>query len=136
LGARLSQSIACLMHTENLPVAAQSAPLAEALEALNTGGFGMAALTDTAGKLAGVLTDGDVRRMLCRTGFDPAQPVSAFMTKSPLSAPVSASAGQVLDLMETRQITVLPVLGADGTLAGLVHLHDLLGKGRVRFAPE
>jgi len=43
---------------------------------------------------------------------------------------------QVLDLMEARQITVLPVLDENGFLVGLVHVHDLLGKGRVRFAPE
>ena len=37
-------------------------------------------------------------------------------------------------IMEARQITVLPVLREDGALAGLVHMHDLLGKGHVRFA--
>ena len=103
---------------------------------LNAGGFGLAALIDAQGKLAGVLTDGDVRRMLCTSGFDPAVPVAAVMTKNPLCAPATASAAQVLDLMESRQITVLPVLNDDGSLAGLVHVHDLLGKGRVRFAPE
>ena len=136
LGARLSQRIETLMHTENLPLAAQNAPLSEALAALNAGGFGLAALTATDGTLAGVLTDGDVRRMLCKSGFDPARPVAEVMTKNPLSVAASASAAQVLDLMEARQITVLPVLSGDGSLAGLVHVHDLLGKGRVRFAPE
>ncbi|MGE4264681.1 MAG: SIS domain-containing protein [Desulfovibrio sp.] len=136
LGARLSQRIESLMHTENLPLAAESAPLSEALAALNAGGFGLAALTDAKGRLAGVLTDGDVRRMLCQSGFNPAAPVSEVMTKNPRSIAKSASAAQVLDLMEARQITVLPVLNDDGSLAGLVHVHDLLGKGRVRFAPE
>lgn len=136
LGARLSQRIETLMHTANLPLAAQSAPLSEALAALNAGGFGLAALTAADGTLAGVLTDGDVRRMLCKSGFDPARPVAEVMTKNPLSVAANASAAQVLDLMEARQITVLPVLNGDGSLAGLVHVHDLLGKGRVRFAPE
>lgn len=136
LGARLSQKISSLMHTAGLPVAAQTALLSEALAVLNAGGFGLAALTDETGKLTGVLTDGDVRRMLCKSGFDPAGPVSAVMTKNPRSAQATASAAQVLDLMEAKQITVLPVLAEDGSLAGLVHVHDLLGKGRVRFAPE
>jgi arabinose-5-phosphate isomerase len=136
LGARLSQQIASLMHTKNLPVASSSAPLSEALAALNAGGFGLAALTDKSGRLAGVLTDGDVRRMLCKSGFDPALPAAGFMTRDPRSVTVTSSAAQVLDLMEARQITVLPVLNEDGSLAGLVHVHDLLGKGRVRFAPE
>ncbi|GAB6125717.1 KpsF/GutQ family sugar-phosphate isomerase [Humidesulfovibrio idahonensis] len=135
LGARLSQPISSLMHTENLPVLREDAPLPQALAALNAGGFGLAALTDAAGRLTGVLTDGDVRRMLCKSGFDAARPVAEVMTKAPRSVGVADSAAQVLDLMEARQITVLPVLNQDGTLAGLVHLHDLLGKGRVRFAP-
>jgi len=83
-----------------------------------------------------VLTDGDVRRMLCKSGFDPAVSVSEVMTKNPRSVAVDASADQVLDLMEAQQITVLPVRNGNGSLAGLVHVHDLLGKGRVRFAPE
>jgi len=136
MDARLSQRIESLMHTENLPLATESAPLSEALATLNAGGFGLAALTDADGRLSGVLTDGDVRRMLCKSGFDPARPVAEVMTKNPRSVAASASAAQVLDLMEARQITVLPVLNENGSLAGLVHVHDLLGKGRVRFAPE
>ncbi len=138
LGARLSQAVSCLMRSDNLPLAEESTPLARALETLSAGGYGLLAVVDGggAGRLTGVLTDGDVRRMLVKSGFSPAAPVSAFMTRSPLSVPATASAAEVLDLMEARQITVLPVLGRDGELAGLVHLHDLLGKGRVRFAPQ
>ncbi len=137
LGARLSQPVSALMHTENLPVTPQTAPVSQALAALNAGGFGLVAVTDVAGRLAGVLTDGDVRRMLFHeNGYNPTWPVSAFMTVSPRSVAATASSGQVLDLMEAKQITVLPVLAEDGTLAGLVHVHDLLGRGRVRFAPE
>lgn len=136
LGARLSQQIMTLMHTENLPVARVDAPLSQALGVLNAGGFGLAALTDGLGRLAGVLTDGDVRRLACAGELDHARPVAEVMTKNPRSVPITASAAQVLDLMEARQITVLPVLNEDGSLGGLVHVHDLLGKGRVRFAPE
>jgi len=137
LGARLSQPVSSLMHTESLPVVFQDAPLAHALTALNAGGFGLVAVTDQDRRLVGVLTDGDLRRMLHKTGaYVPTAPVSASMTRGPRSAAITATAAEVLDLMEARQITVLPVLAADGRLAGLVHLHDLLGKGRVRFAPE
>jgi arabinose-5-phosphate isomerase len=136
LGARLSQRVAALMHTQNLPTAPAEATVQEALGVLNAGGLGLAALIDASGRLAGVLTDGDLRRMVCREGFDPRRPVAQVMTKNPRSVRREASAAQVLDLMEARQITVLPVLDAEGRLAGLVHLHDLLGKGHVRFAPE
>ncbi|MBU1229226.1 MAG: KpsF/GutQ family sugar-phosphate isomerase [Proteobacteria bacterium] len=136
LGARLSQPVGLLMHGTDLPVVRDDAPVAQALDALNSGGFGLTAVTDASGRLAGVLSDGDVRRMLCRAGFDPARPVAEVMTRSPQSVSATTTAAQVLDLMEAKQITVLPVLTQDGVLAGLVHLHDLLGKGRVRFAPE
>ena len=137
LGARLSQPVSALMHTENLPVTPQTAPVSQALAALNAGGFGLVAVADEAGRLAGVLTDGDVRRMLFHeNGYNPTWPVSAFMTVNPRSVAATATAAQVLDLMEAKQITVLPVLTEDGGLAGLVHVHDLLGKGNVRFAPE
>lgn len=135
LGARLSQPVSCLMRSENLPLADEATPLALALQTLSAGGYGLLAVTGPDG-LVGVLTDGDVRRMLVKRGFDPAAPVRDFMTKNPQSVPSATSAAQVLDLMEARQITVLPVLAQDGALAGLVHLHDLLGKGRVRFAPQ
>jgi arabinose-5-phosphate isomerase len=136
LGARLSQHIASLMHTEQLPIASHTAPLSEALAALNAGGFGLAALTEEDGRLVGVLTDGDVRRMLCKSGFDPARPVAEVMTQNPRSVSADASAAQVLDLMEARQITVLPVLDERGGLAGLVAPARSAGKGRVRFAAE
>lgn len=135
LGARLSQPIATLMHTGNLPIAGSSASVGEALAVLNAGKLGLAAITDAAGRLCGVLTDGDVRRMLVQSGFDPARPVAEAMTRNPRTVSATDSAAQVLDLMEAKQITVLPVLAEDGALAGLVHLHDLLGKGHVRFAP-
>ncbi len=134
LGARLSQPVGQLMHTENLPTTGQDATVGDALAVLNAGGLGLAALTDASGRLAGVLTDGDVRRMLVQKGFDPNRRVAEVMTRDSLSVPATESAAHVLDLMEARQITVLPVLRGDGTLAGLVHMHDLLGKGHVRFA--
>lgn len=142
LGARLSQAVSRLMRSEGLPLAQEATPLAQALETLNAGGYGLLAVIGEGGagrpigRLTGVLTDGDVRRMLVKSGFHPAAPVSDFMTRNPLSVAAAASAAEVLDLMEARQITVLPVLDQDGALAGLVHLHDLLGKGRVRFAPQ
>ena len=94
LGARLSQPISYLMHTSDLPVARATAALSEVLTVLNAGGFGLAALTDETGKLAGVLTDGDVRRMLTKSGFTPARPVAEVMTASP-NVQVQACTGLV-----------------------------------------
>lgn len=134
LGQRLRLSIADLMHTGDLPVAFDDTPLDQALERLNAGGLGALVLTDADGRLTGILTDGDVRRAMCGGVVDTSRPVSGVMTKGPSAVSPDHSAAEVLDLMEERAITVVPVVDADGRLAGMVHLHDLLGKGLLKFA--
>ncbi|MGE4293288.1 MAG: SIS domain-containing protein [Desulfovibrio sp.] len=134
LGQRLSKRVTDLMHAEGLPTISASAPLRAALEALNSGGFGLAALTDAQGRLLGVLSDGDVRRLVCKGPLPLERPAAEVMTANPKFARGDESAAQVLDVMERHQITVLPVLGEDHLLLGFVHLHDLLGKGRVKFS--
>jgi arabinose-5-phosphate isomerase len=56
------------------------------------------------------------------------------MTRGPRHAAESQTVAELLDLMEARLITVLPVLDKDGKVLGVVHLHDLLGKGRLKFS--
>ena len=136
LGRQLSLFVESLMHTTDLPVAGKDVLLAQALEVLNRGGLGLVALLDAEGRVAGVLSDGDVRRLVCKSALDPKAPVSGCMTRNPRRARVGESAAKVLDLMEAHQITVLPVVSEDERLAGMIHLHDLLGKGRLKFAPN
>jgi arabinose-5-phosphate isomerase len=133
LGQRLRLKVADLMHADR-PVARVDTPLGEALDRLNAGGLGCLAVLEADGRLAGVLTDGDVRRLVVRGPVDPARPVAECMTRNPRSASLAASAAEVLDLMEERAITVVPVVDEAGRVAGMVHLHDLLGKGRLKFA--
>ncbi len=134
LGQRLRLSIADLMHTGDIPAAIDDTPFGQALERLNAGGLGALALTGPDGRLTGILTDGDVRRAVCNGKADSSLPVSEVMTKAPSAASPGHSAAQVLDLMEERAITVVPVVDEQGRLAGMVHLHDLLGKGFLKFA--
>lgn len=134
LGQRLALCVDQLMHTDNLPVVAQDAPLKAALEVLNSGGLGLVAIVDSANVLLGVFSDGDVRREVCCGPFDMNRPISEIMTVSPRRASIGESSASVLDVMEQNQITVLPVVNDNGELAGMVHLHDLLGKGSLRFS--
>jgi arabinose-5-phosphate isomerase len=134
LGQRLAMRVAEIMHTDNLPIAAPETPLSMALETMTAGRLGLVAIVAAEGRLAGILTDGDVRRILSRGLPDLARPVIDFATKNPKALPPERSAGEAMDLMETAQITVLPIVDAYGRLAGMVHLHDLLGKGRYKFA--
>ena len=134
LGRRLSLCVSSLMQTQDLPVASESEPLARALAVLNQGGLGTVAFTDEEGRLTGILTDGDVRRLVVSGGLDPKAPASESMTRSPRFAAPDQSVAQLLDIMEAKAITVLPIVDQDGKLVGLVHLHDLLGKGRFKFS--
>ena len=134
LGQRLSLSVRDIMHTSCLPVAFVRDTLQEALTQLDKGRMGAVILTDDQDRLAGILTDGDVRRIVCRAGLDLQKPVSEVMTAGPRHAVPGMSAAELMDIMEQKAITVLPVVNEDNTIAGIVHLHDLLGKGQVKFA--
>ena len=136
LGQRLSLSVADLMHRENIPLAAASSPLGEALAVLDLGGFGAVILTDADGKLSGILTDGDIRRALCQGRAVMTGPVAEVMTKHPRHATTDMSVAELMDIMEQKSITVLPVVDKNLAVAGIVHLHDILGKGQVKFAPS
>ncbi|MBU1249179.1 MAG: KpsF/GutQ family sugar-phosphate isomerase, partial [Proteobacteria bacterium] len=134
LGARLSLSVIEFMHTDALPVVDATAPLSGALDALNDGGFGLVVILGADNKVLGVISDGDVRRMVCSGPLDPTRPAVEVMTAKPRTAIVSEPSSRVLDIMEAHQITVLPVVAEDGLFQGLIHLHDLLGKGRLKFS--
>ncbi|MDD3311267.1 KpsF/GutQ family sugar-phosphate isomerase [Pseudodesulfovibrio sp.] len=134
LGQRLAASVDSLMHTDGLPVVADSVSFADALKVLNAGGLGLVAIVDGTNVLRGVLSDGDVRREVCCGPFDTSRPVTEVMTASPKRATAGETSARVLDIMEHNQITVLPVVRDNGELAGMVHLHDLLGKGALKFS--
>ncbi len=134
LGQRLAKRVDELMRANQLPVVPGGASLAQALAALNAGGLGCVCVLDAAGQLLGILTDGDVRRLVCAGKLDGDAPVDAVMNASPLHAAPGQQAAEVLDIMESKAITVLPVVAQDRTLAGMVHMHDVLGKGRVKFS--
>jgi arabinose-5-phosphate isomerase len=134
LGQRLRLSIREVMHKDNIPFVREKTPLSQALKVLNQGGLGTVVVVDGQGGLSGILTDGDVRRLVCQ-GL-PALEVSVnlVMTQSPRSVRPEQTAALALDIMEAAAITVLPVIDHNNTLLGIVHLHDLLGKGRVKFS--
>ncbi|MFW5488806.1 MAG: KpsF/GutQ family sugar-phosphate isomerase [Desulfovibrio sp.] len=133
LGQRLSQEVGGLMHTDNLPVIASDTSLRESLAAMNAGGLGFLAVTAANGALSGILTDGDVRRLLSSGTPDLDAQVQTCMRTVFLTASPSHRAAQVLDTMEEKQVTVLPIV-EDGRLVGMIHLHDLLGKGKFKFS--
>jgi arabinose-5-phosphate isomerase len=103
--------------------------LIEAVTVMSAKRFGVTAVVDSRRKLKGIITDGDLRRAI-EKGVDFASTaVRDVMTPDPLRIGEEELGVQALRLMEARSVTVLMVTEEDGTLHGLVHLHDLLKAG-------
>ncbi len=125
LGAKLSR-VEDLMHRD-IPLVAQDAPMSEALLVISQKGFGVTGVTDPAGNLTGIITDGDLRRHMQGLLEHDAGDV---MTRDPRSISPEKLAEQALAEMQARKITSLFVV--DGTRpVGLLHIHDFLRTGMV-----
>jgi len=126
LGAML-RTAGDLMHKSGeLPVVASGTLFIDAVRAMTGKGFGVLGVIAPDGKLAGIVTDGDLRRYL--TSGVTARAIDEVMTKSPLTAAPDTLAGAVLLTMNERKITQMFVLDA-GKPVGLIHMHDLLKAG-------
>jgi arabinose-5-phosphate isomerase len=122
--------VADLMHRgADLPLVREKTPLLRAIDVMSSRKLGIAAVVDSRRHLAGVVTDGDLRRMIER-GVDFAGAlVGEVMTRTPVTIDEQEFGVQALRLMESRSITALAVTDAAGRLRGLIHLHDLLKAG-------
>jgi arabinose-5-phosphate isomerase len=126
LGAQLKQ-VREVMHVgERLPVVSLSATVAQAVAEISAKGFGCVLVVDSEGNLAGIVTDGDLRRKL--------QPdlmslgVAEIMTRDPSSVSPETSLARALEIQETRKITALVVVEKKRPV-GIVHYLDLLRAG-------
>ena len=132
LGRRLLWRVQDLMHVgEQLPVIAQGTLMRDALTEISRKQFGMTAVVDEAGILTGIITDGDLRRML-QEGIDLLQrQVRDCMTSHPKTIDKDALAARALEVMERHAITSLLIVDPEGRPEGVIHLHDLLRAGVV-----
>ncbi len=134
LGERLKVQVKEVMLTgENLPLVRTGSIVADMLKELDAKGLGAVLVLDGDETLAGIVTDGDIRRALIKYDDLPSRNVDEVMTRNPKSIMPETMAAEALELMEKHLITVLPVIEIKGKLVGIVHLHDLLGKGQFRF---
>jgi len=134
LGERLALSITEVMLTgARLPLVSANQGMAQAIAEMDAKGLGVALVADRQKSLQGLITDGDLRRALKKWGDILGLKVKEVMTKAPRSIGPGALASQALELMEHHAITVLPVVDEAGKILGVVHLHDLLGRGEFRF---
>ncbi len=134
LGQRLSSSVSRLMLTGSVvPTVGSDANMEEAIAEINRPGLGVTFVLDEEKKLEGIVTDGDIRRALAdRIPIMEAR-VKDLMTTDPFTAEPDTPGYEALNLMEKHQITVLPVIDAEKRVLGILHLHDILGKGEFKF---
>src|SRR5580658_10001808 len=126
LGAAL-KFVRDVMHPgDAVPLIRRGALMSEAIVEMSAKGFGCVAVTDTAGKLVGVITDGDLRRHM-RVDLLQA-PVEKIMTVSPKTVRPDQLVGEALQLLNASKITALIVVDMDRPV-GIVHFHDLLRAG-------
>jgi arabinose-5-phosphate isomerase len=130
LGSRL-RHVRDVMHgVEVLPLVSPKTLLRDALLPMSERGFGCVGAVE-AGRLVGVVTDGDLRRAIGRGDDVQALTVGQVMTHSPLSIGADALAAEALRVMNARgrPVTSLFVLDTHGAPVGLLHVHDLLRAG-------
>ena len=129
LGRRLLTTAGDLMRgLERTPRVALGTLLRDALPEISEKGLGMTTVLDAGGALAGVFTDGDLRRCLAEAVDIHATAIDGVMTRGFLSVDAGELAVDVLLRMRDRRVTAVPVLRG-GALAGALNMHDLIAAG-------
>jgi arabinose-5-phosphate isomerase len=126
LGSRLALVHQLMEPAGALPLVAEDAPMDATVITMSGKGFGIACLVDEAGRLAGVISDGDLRRNI--TGlFD--KKAGDIATRTPHTAPPDMLAAEAVKIMNSRKVTALVVIDEDRRPIGLIRLHDCLKAG-------
>jgi arabinose-5-phosphate isomerase len=126
LGVRLRR-VENVMHMgEQVPAVAPETRMPDVIYEMSRKGMGHAAVVTSQGRLVGIISDGDLRRVLEREGNRALGLIAQdCMTCSPVTISRTELATKALSLMESRKITSLLVVDAEGKLEGVVHIHDL-----------
>ena len=131
LGKRLTIKVSNLMHDS--PNIMPDASWIEVIKKISKHSLGAVNVTDKDRVLIGIITDGDLRRTIEKTGVKNLENLKAeqMMTKNPITAAPEMLAFDALQLMENRpmQISVLPVVDVNGCCIGLLRLHDVVRSG-------
>ncbi len=134
LGERLKVKVHEVMLKEDeIPVITGTVEAEKAVFVLNEKSLGAVIIVDEFQHVVGIVTDGDVRRYIA-DGIDFQEiPIQEMMTPNPVCIDGDMLAADALSIMQRHEITILPIVDLAGKLAGILHLHDLLGKGEFRF---
>jgi arabinose-5-phosphate isomerase len=133
LGKRLSLKISEIMYTDDdVPVVKENAPLKDAILQITSKRLGVTSVVDKKGVLKGIITDGDLRRLLEKTMDIKNLTAKDVMTKDPKTIVSDYLASFALQQMENFNITSLIVVNKNKKPVGIVHLHDLVKLGLQR----
>ncbi|MGF1449633.1 MAG: SIS domain-containing protein [Opitutales bacterium] len=130
LGRNLLLRAGDVMHAgEDLPRVSPEADFRALLVEMTRVNLGAVCVCDAAGKLIGIVTDGDIRRFVLE-GKAMDAPAHALMTPNPVTVTPEMALGQVLEVMENRgrQIYMVPVVDVDGQALGMVRMHEIVGQ--------
>lgn len=134
LGQRLASQVKDIMFCgEDVPTVTTTDAMQVAVEEMDRHGLGALIIVDENQELAGIITDGDLRRIIAQKKTVYEQSLTAIMTPSPLHAFQQTPAYDALNIMEKHEITVLPIIDDAHQVIGILHLHDILGKGEFKF---
>ncbi|MBU9459512.1 KpsF/GutQ family sugar-phosphate isomerase [Burkholderia multivorans] len=129
LGRRLLTYVRDVMRTgDDVPYVGLDATLSDALFQITAKRMGMTAVVDTNRKVAGIFTDGDLRRVLARDGDFRRLPIADVRTREPRTIGADHLAVEAVELMERHRINQMLVVDADGVLIGALNMHDLFSK--------
>jgi arabinose-5-phosphate isomerase len=135
LGERLKIPLYELMRQgPDIPKVPLETLVSDALVEMSKKELGATLIVGAEDELLGIFTDGDLRRVLSQLPDLNGRLIHEVMTPSPLSISADRSVADALEMMEQYLITVLPVVDRSDCLKGILHLHDLLGKGKIRFS--
>ncbi len=136
LGKRLLLRVQDLMHTgDAIPSVSEETLIKDAIYEISSKKMGVTSVLDSAGKLVGIISDGDLRRWMEKTEKTGenllAKRAKDIMTKNPKVTKREALAAEAVAIMEKNSITCLIVTSRDARPEGVLHLHDLLKAGVV-----
>jgi arabinose-5-phosphate isomerase len=136
LGKKLLLHVHDLMHTDDeIPVVLEETPVKDAIYEISSKKKGITAVVDSAGKLVGVISDGDLRRWMEKTEQSGEnlliKTAREIMTQKPKIIEKNALAAEAVSIMEKYSITCLIVTTSESKPEGVIHLHDLLKAGVV-----
>jgi arabinose-5-phosphate isomerase len=130
LGSRLRETVSDAMIVgKKIPRVFAGASAQKAIEEINRKNVGFVLITDKKNKLLGILTDGDVRRLISKSISFKEKIVDEIMTGNPKTIDENISLAQAMEMMQKSEITSFAVVNEKKELKGYVHLHDILGRG-------